>query len=200
MPKITDPTPIQIQTELHNLNTDLDAKIPPKKLDKNLLIATWNIRAFGDVTKKWQSVNGDSPKRDFHSIKCIVEIIKRFDVIAIQEVKGNIRALRYAMKLLGNNYSLVLTDVNRGKVGNGERMAYIFDTRRVQMSGLASELVVPEEWQNSIKDEVMKEQFVRQKIKRQNKRTKRNCQLDGRLGKRPKHLPPKPHHPWRLQH
>ena len=161
MPKITDPTPKPIQVELKNLNTDLDAKIPPKKLDKNLLIATWNICAFGDLTKKWQSVNGDSPKRDFHSIKCIVEIIKRFDVIAIQEVKGNIRALRYAMKLLGNNYSLVLTDVNRGKVGNGERMAYIFDTRRVQMSGLASELVVPEEWQNSIKEEVMKEQFVR---------------------------------------
>ena len=42
-----------------------------------------------------------------------------------------------------------------------ERMAYIFDTRRVQMSGLACELVVPEEWQKSVDDEVMKEQFVR---------------------------------------
>ena len=161
MSEITDPIPQEIQSELVNLNYDLDAKIPAKKLDKNLLIATWNIRAFGDLTKKWQSVEDDSPKRDFHSIACIVEIIKRFDVIAVQEVKGNIRALRYALKLLGSNYSLVLTDVNHGKVGNDERMAYIFDTRRVQMSGLACELVVPEEWQKSVDDEVMKEQFVR---------------------------------------
>jgi hypothetical protein len=126
MDQITDLIPLVIQNELQNLNLDLDSKIPAKKLDKNLLVATWNIRAFGDVTKKWQSEDDDSPKRDFHSIACIAEIMNRFDVIAVQEVKGNIRALRYAMKLLGNNYSLILTDVNRGKVGNGERMAYIF--------------------------------------------------------------------------
>lgn len=154
-------TPLHIQQELTELKIDLDEKIPAKKLDKNLLIATWNIRAFGDVTKKWESDADDSPKRDFHSLKCIVEVMKRFDVIAIQEVKGNIRALRYTLKLLGNNYSLILTDVNKGKVGNGERMAYVFDTRRVQLSGLACELVVPEEWQNSIEDETMKDQFVR---------------------------------------
>ncbi|MBX2950055.1 MAG: endonuclease/exonuclease/phosphatase family protein [Crocinitomicaceae bacterium] len=161
MSQITDPIPQEIQLELNNLNLDLDAKIPAKKLDKNLLIATWNIRAFGDLTKKWESQEDDSPKRDYHSLMCIVEIIKRFDVIAVQEVKGNIRALRYALKLLGNNYSLILTDVNKGKVGNDERMAYIFDTRRVQMSGLACELVVPEEWQKSVGEEVMKEQFCR---------------------------------------
>lgn len=161
MNQITDPIPTEIQLELKNLNLDLDTKIPAKKLDKNLLIATWNIRAFGDVTKKWKSEVEDAPKRDFHSIACIVEIIKRFDVIAVQEIKGNIRALRYALKLLGNNYSLILTDVNRGKVGNDERMAFIFDMRRVQLSGLACELVVPEEWQKSVGDEVMKEQFVR---------------------------------------
>ena len=161
MPQITDPTPQEIQIELQQLNLDLDQKIPAKKLDKNLLIATWNVRAFGDLTKKWQSEEDDSPKRDYHSLMCIVEILKRFDVIAIQEVKGNIRALRYVLKLLGNNYSLILTDVSKGKVGNDERMAYIFDTRRVQLSGLACELVVPEEWQKSVKEEVMKKQFVR---------------------------------------
>lgn len=93
MSQITAQISSQIQTELQNLNFDLDAKIPAKKLDKNLLIATLNIRAFGDLTKKWESEGDDSPKRDFHSISCIVEIIKRFDVIAAQEVKGNIRAL-----------------------------------------------------------------------------------------------------------
>ncbi|MGJ8667061.1 MAG: hypothetical protein ACSHW7_11875 [Patiriisocius sp.] len=111
--------------------------------------------------KKWDSDEDDSPKRDLHSILCIAEIISRFDVIAIQEVKDNIRALRYTLKVLGKNWSLILTDVNKGKVGNGERMAYLFDTRRAQLSGLAGELVVPEEWDNDIPDNALSKQFVR---------------------------------------
>ncbi len=161
MNSIFDIPPIEIQENLNALIEDLDAKIPPKKLDKNLLIATWNIRAFGNLTRKWESDTDDSPKRDLHSILCITEIISRFDVIAIQEVKSNLRALRDTLKLLGNNWSMILTDVSKGDSGNGERMAYLFDTRRVQLSGLASELVVPNEWTDGISDEALNEQFVR---------------------------------------
>lgn len=63
MSEITS-TPQEVLADLNALNSTLDQSIPPKKLDKNLLIATWNIRAFGDLTKKWQSGSGDSPKRD----------------------------------------------------------------------------------------------------------------------------------------
>lgn len=161
MPTIFDTPPQEIQQNLELLKQDLDAKIPSKKLDKNLLIASWNIRAFGNLTRKWDSDDDDSPKRDLHSILCIAEIIKRFDVIAIQEVKANIRALRDTLKVLGNNWSLILTDVNKGDSGNGERMAYLFDTRRVQMSGLAGELVVPNEWTKTASQEALAEQFVR---------------------------------------
>lgn len=143
------------------LSKDLDAKIPAKKLEKNLLIATWNIRAFGDLTRKEISSTTDSPKRDFHSVICIAEIIKRFDVVAIQEVKANIKGLRDTMKVLGNDWALILTDVNKGDAGNDERMAYIFDTRRVQLSGLACELVVPQEWINTASNAALTEQFVR---------------------------------------
>lgn len=161
MQNILDTPPTEVQENVALLVTDLDAKIPSKSLDKNLLIATWNIRAFGDLTRKWDSDDLDSPKRDLHSILCIAEIIKRFDVIAIQEVKSNIRALRDTMKVLGNNWSLILTDVCKGDSGNGERMAYIFDTRRVQLSGLACELVVPNEWTKKITPNALDEQFVR---------------------------------------
>tara|TARA_R100000935_G_scaffold53962_1_gene82267 strand:+ start:15737 stop:16699 length:963 start_codon:yes stop_codon:yes gene_type:complete len=161
MNSITDIPPIEILENLDLLRSDLGSKIPPKKLDQNLLIASWNIRAFGNLTRKWDSDENDSPKRDLHSILCIAEIIKRFDVIAVQEVKDNIRALRDTVKILGHNWSLILTDVNKGKVGNGERMAYLFDTRRVQMSGLAGELVVPEEWEDDINDGALAKQFVR---------------------------------------
>ncbi|MFV0571470.1 MAG: endonuclease/exonuclease/phosphatase family protein [Xanthomarina gelatinilytica] len=161
MPTIFDIPPQEVQQNLELLMQDLDAKIPSKKLDKNLLIASWNIRAFGNLTRKWDSDDDDSPKRDLHSILCIAEIIKRFDIIAIQEVKANIRALRDTLKVLGNNWSLILTDVNKGDSGNGERMAYLFDIRRVQMSGLAGELVVPNEWIKTASQEALTEQFVR---------------------------------------
>ncbi len=161
MKLITDKPTNATVTNLNLLSSDLDAKIPAKKLEKNLLIATWNIRAFGDITRKEISGDKDSPKRDYHSVLCIAEIISRFDVIAIQEVKANIKGLRDALKILGNNYALILTDVNKGDAGNDERMAYVFDTRRVQLSGLACELVVPQEWINTASNEALTEQFVR---------------------------------------
>ena len=161
MPNIFDTPPEHIQKELQELREDLNKKIPAKKLDRNLLIATWNIRAFGDLTRKWESTEDDSPRRDLQSVLYIAEILSRFDVIAIQEVKANIRALRDTLKLLGDNWGLILTDVTKGSAGNGERMAYLFDTRRVKLSGLACELVVPKEWLKEINDETFEDQFVR---------------------------------------
>lgn len=161
MTTILDKPSSSTLSNLDLLTKDLDSKIPAKKLEKNLLIATWNIRAFGDITRKEVSNSKDSPKRDYHSILCIAEIIKRFDVIALQEVKANIKGLRDTLRVLGNDWSLILTDVNRGAAGNDERMAYIFDTRRVQLSGLACELVVPQEWIDTTSDQALTEQFVR---------------------------------------
>lgn len=153
--------PPEVEENITLLKQDLDEKIPAKQLDRNLLIASWNIRAFGDLTRKWVSEEKDNPKRDMHSVLCITEILRRFDVIAVQEVKSNIRALRDTLKLLGPEWSMILTDVTKGDAGNGERMAYLFDTRRVNLSGLAGELVVPKEWSKGVFTNVMTEQFVR---------------------------------------
>ena len=161
MPIITDPPPADIQRELDNLRAALIAEIPAKRLEQNLLIATWNVRAFGDITRKWASGPNDTPKRDLHATRCIAEIISHFDVIAVQEVKANIRGLRDVMRLLGNDWGLILTDVNRGNAGNDERMAFIFDTRRVQLSGLACELVVPQEQLQNIAPDALQRQFAR---------------------------------------
>ena len=157
---IYDELPLDVAENLANLREDLDAKVPFKELDRNLLIATWNIRGFGNLTRKWHSGSKDSPRRDLHSIFCIAEILSRFDVIAVQEVKGNLRALRDTLKLLGDNWSMILTDTNSSASGNNERMAYLFDTRRVQMSGLAGEIVIPNEWVRD-PEQVIREQFVR---------------------------------------
>lgn len=161
MEKVLETPPQKVLDNLNCLKKDLDEKIPPKRLDRNLLIASWNIRGFGDLTREWMSKDNDSPRRDLHSVHCIAEIIRRFDVVAVQEVKANIRALRDTLKVLGSEWSMILTDVNKGDAGNGERMAYLFDTRRVNLSGLAGELVVPDEWRKGVSENTMKEQFVR---------------------------------------
>jgi hypothetical protein len=44
---------------------------------------------------------------------------------------------------LGPHWGLLLSDVTAGDKGNKERLAYIYDTRRVTPSGLAGEIVLP---------------------------------------------------------
>ncbi|MEO1038946.1 MAG: endonuclease/exonuclease/phosphatase family protein [Pseudomonadota bacterium] len=133
-----------MRNEMAALRDELDAAIPQKReVGRNLLIATWNIRAFGNLTERWRSRESDSPKRNLRGLLYIAEIISRFDVVALQEVKGNFKALRELMKTLGPSWSFLMTDENRGSKGNGERMAYVFDTSRVGLSGLAGELTVP---------------------------------------------------------
>lgn len=153
--------PSHVTEEIALLNSNLDELIPAKKLDQNVLIASWNIRAFGGLTEKWEADDDDSPKRDLHALLAIAHIIKRFDIIAVQEVKGNLKALRHMLKLLGNDWSFILTDVSGGDEGNDERLAFLFDTRKVKLSGLACELVVPNQQIDAIGDDAFKRQFVR---------------------------------------
>ena len=140
--RITDPPPPEVEADLARLREKLEL-VPAKRLDHNLLIGTWNLRAFGGLTEKWDAAPEDRPKRDLHSLACIAEIVSRFDVVALQEVKEDIKALRHMLRSLGDHWGLILTDVTKGSAGNAERMAFVFDTRRVRPSGLACELVLP---------------------------------------------------------
>jgi len=137
--------PKAVVRDVQTLAGRLDAAIPAKQLDRNLLIGTWNIRVFGDVTPKWQSTESDAIMRDLRDVCLIAEIVSRFDVVAVQEVRDNLRGLRYLLKRLGPDWGFTLTDVTKGDAGNGERLAFLFDTRRVKPSGLACELVEPED-------------------------------------------------------
>jgi hypothetical protein len=161
MPSIRDQPPSAIQGDLDALQKYLSDTIPSKRLDENLLMATWNIRAFASLTRKWTAGESDSPKRDLRGLLAIGEIVRRFDVVALQEVKGNLRALRDLMKWLGRNWAYLMTDINLGAAGNSERMAFLFDERRVKASGLACELVVPQEWLDEVGEGALQRQFAR---------------------------------------
>jgi endonuclease/exonuclease/phosphatase family metal-dependent hydrolase len=158
---ITQP-PAAVVLELQALQEALDAApIPTKQLDRNLLIATWNIRALGDLTDKWRSEPGDSPRRDLGDLCKIATILSRFDVIAIQEVRGASRALRLILDCLGDNWAFMLTDVTKGRPGNSERIAFLFDRRRIRPSGLACEIVEPDDSPLELTATIVRRQFAR---------------------------------------
>jgi len=164
MPKVTDPRPSNVQAEINSINLALDNQIPDKS-DNNFLIASWNIKSFSDLTEKWTADSSDGPKRDLRAIHYIASILSRFDVIAIQELKGNLKAFRHTLKcleeVLGMNYGFLMTDRSEGSASGYERMAYLYDTDRVKPSGLAGEIVVPEEWIDKVDPNKMREQFAR---------------------------------------
>src|SRR4051794_10399207 len=76
------------------LSGALDDHVPGKVLDRNLLIASWNIRMLGGVNPAWTNEGEVSPKRNLADIWALAEIISRFDVVAVQEVRDNLLALR----------------------------------------------------------------------------------------------------------
>lgn len=160
MPTILDTPPAAVQRDLTSLSAALDGQIPSKR-DDNLLLATWNIRSFASLTRKWTASGRDSPKRDLRGLRSIIEILSRFDVIAIQELKGDLRALRDTMQFLGEDWGFLMTDVTIGDAGNNERLAFIFHRSRVRPSGMAGELVVPPERLDVLHEDSLREQFAR---------------------------------------
>lgn len=134
--------PQGVLDDVARLNAALDVAVPTRS-DGSLLIATWNIRAFGDLTASWIAGPGDTPKRDWHAIACLAAIVGRFDVVAVQETRRNTAGLRALLALLGPQWRVICSDVTEGQAGNGERLAFVYDSDRVLPSGLVGELVLP---------------------------------------------------------
>ena len=134
--------PAAVTADLRRLRRALHREVP-QKTGRNLLIATWNLRALGGVTPKWHARDSDRPVRDWHALCCIATVLRRFDVIAVQEARRDTTALFALLHKMGSRFRVLASDVAEGSAGNGERLAYIYDSHRVQPSGLVGELVLP---------------------------------------------------------
>ncbi len=119
-------------SNLLTLKIELDNAIPSKTVDSTLLLATWNIREFG---------GNKSGGREEEPLYYIAEIISRFDIVAVQEVRDNLDALDGLMRILGRWWTYLVSDVTLGAQGNNERHAFIYDTRKISFGGMAGELV-----------------------------------------------------------
>ncbi|MGB3187464.1 MAG: endonuclease/exonuclease/phosphatase family protein [Ornithinimicrobium sp.] len=143
------PMPPEVTADLAGLRAELDRVVPTKRA-ANLLIGTWNVRALGGYTDKWTASSSHSPKRDWHSMACIAEVLSRFDVIAVQEARRDPSAIFAILSLLGPAYRVIASDVTEGDRGNSERLAYVYDSHRVEPSGLVGEIVLPPAARNDI--------------------------------------------------
>jgi endonuclease/exonuclease/phosphatase family metal-dependent hydrolase len=103
----------------------------PEKSGDNLLIETWNIEKLG-------SKGARKRKRQDHEL--IAELIKPFDIIAVQEVMSDLWGIREIMESLNEPFKMVITDVG----GNSERLVYIYDSSRVKTRELFAEIAIPE--------------------------------------------------------
>jgi endonuclease/exonuclease/phosphatase family metal-dependent hydrolase len=119
---------------LLKLRKALREEIPARTLDESLLIATWNIRDF------------DKPsfgRRMKEAYFYIAEIIASFDLVAVQEVYRDLDALDEVMHILGPHWDYIFSDPTEGAKGNNERMAFLYDSRKIKFGGLAGEMVIP---------------------------------------------------------
>ena len=104
-----------------------DAGIPSSSLDEAINVATWNIRHWGQKRRKRCSLH------------YIAEILSQFDLIAITELRRNVSELTYVLDLLGPYWNAVFSDYTADAGGNKERIAFVYDSRAVQFTGLAAE-------------------------------------------------------------
>ena len=125
------------------LRAGLRKEVAVKKAENNLLVASWNIKEFGHTTQRLDEAY-------FY----IAEIISIFDLVAVQEIKSTLKDLDIIMRLLGDDWGYIINDITEGTDGNSERSAYLFNKRRVELAGLAGEIVL---WDDLTRTSVVKQ-------------------------------------------
>lgn len=113
--------------------------VPAKDLGRTLLLATWNLRDFGRTGGRGHG------ERTLESLMYIAQVIDAYDLVALQEVNADMDLFRRVMRLLGKHWDFIVTDVTDGHSGNGERMAFVFDRRKVSFRGIAGEITLKPE-------------------------------------------------------
>jgi endonuclease/exonuclease/phosphatase family metal-dependent hydrolase len=100
-----------------------------------LIVGSWNLREFDSGT--WGL-------RLPETYAYIAEVCSRFDIVALQEVRESLTALEKLRSRLGRHWEYIVSDVTdrSGQPGNGERLAFLYDTRKVRFLGQAGEMVL----------------------------------------------------------
>ncbi|MBI4922368.1 MAG: endonuclease/exonuclease/phosphatase family protein [Devosia nanyangense] len=117
---------------LLGLRAGLRQDVTSNNKQQSFHLATWNIRDFGG-----HRLN-PGPRLD-EALLYIAEVISAFDLVAVQEVNENLGEFHALVGLLGPNWDYIVTDPS----GNLERLAFVFDTRKIRFRHVAGEIVLP---------------------------------------------------------
>src|SRR3954452_24549780 len=128
-----EPARTRAVNTLLTLRQQLNTAIP-SRMPGTLLLGTWNLREFD--SESWGL-------RLPEAYAYIAEIVDRFDLVAVQEVRSDLKALEQLLDTLGGHWAYLVSDVTEGSAGNRERLAFLYDTTKVRFLGIAGELVLP---------------------------------------------------------
>jgi endonuclease/exonuclease/phosphatase family metal-dependent hydrolase len=104
----------------------------PERRRGSVLLASFNIRKLAGVDK-----------RSAGSWEMLRRICESFDLIAIQEVQDDLAGLRKLKNDLGKNFGMVASDITGATPGSTsptERLAFLFNWKRVQRTEVASDI------------------------------------------------------------
>lgn len=120
------PLRIYSSREIKAIDRHFELRRVPISTPNRLLLASWNIANLGvqNRTAGAQSV--------------IAHILKRFDLIAVQEVNDAYRQFTSIVKKMGPEFDFIMSDT----AGNDERLAYIYRRNKVSQGNLFGEIAL----------------------------------------------------------
>jgi hypothetical protein len=115
----------------------------PERREGSIVFASWNIRKFGALHNS-RGQPSNSPGAYAH----IAEFCSRCDLISIQEVQESLESVRRLVDDLNAPlpqapYRLIVSDVTGQEApgeGLAERMAFVYDTRRISLGQVVSDV------------------------------------------------------------
>jgi endonuclease/exonuclease/phosphatase family metal-dependent hydrolase len=120
---------VDVPRERRALRAQKKTRGIPARDDEHLLLATWNIANLG----------APDQVREPDCFELLAEIVGWFDLVAIQEIRDNVRdGIRQVHALLPDSWRLLFSEDD----GNHERMGFLWDSDVVRSGELAGKAVV----------------------------------------------------------
>lgn len=116
---------------LRRLRSSLVRSVPKRRLDKNLLVASWCLDRLAN------------PRQTIESLYYLAQVVSAFDVVSLQKVARNLNGLRSLIAILGPEWGFVITDITLGTVGANERFAILYYRPRVTFDNISGSIVLP---------------------------------------------------------
>lgn len=124
-----------VAAETARLRKHRKARAIPKREAGKLLVATWNIANLGAQHRRDQDLS------------LIAEIVSWFDIVAVQECRENFGDLFDIQAKLPKSFRVLMSDA----AGNNERMAFLYDSRKLAVLEEVGEIAFPPSRYKSIK-------------------------------------------------